>query len=307
MIKDSEPNSVGPARDLVGYNGKPPKVTWPNNARIAILLVVNYEEGSEPAVGDGDPKSERALSETNVRPWPAGQRDLAMETMYEYGSRVGYWRLLQMFDEFGVKCTFYACGVALERNLKAAAEMRGRGHDVISHGWRWEDVALLTREEEREHIRLAVKSIEATTGQRPLGWYCRSRPSVNTRELVAEEGGFLYDSDAYNDDLPYWTMVGSKKHLVIPYSLVNNDARFGSGAFGPPEDFDEHLRYTFDRLYHEGATHPKMMNVGLHMRIIGHPSRSEAVRNFIKYAQSFKDVWFATRIEIAEHWMSHHP
>ena len=268
--------------------------------------MVNYEEGSEPAVGDGDPAAERVLSESQPRPWPEGKRDLAMETMYEYGSRVGYWRLLNIFDELDVKCTFYACAVALERNRKAAAEMRKRGHDVMSHGWRWEDVALLTREQEREHIRLAVESIKETTGERPLGWYCRGRPSVNTRELVVEEGGFLYDSDAYNDDLPYWEMVGDKKQLVIPYSLVNNDGGFGRGAFGPPNEFEEHLRYTFDRLYKEGATRPKMMNIGLHMRVVGHPARSKALYDFIKYAKSHEGVWFAKRIDVARHWMEHH-
>jgi peptidoglycan/xylan/chitin deacetylase (PgdA/CDA1 family) len=296
----------GPARDVVGYNGKPPKVTWPGGARIAISLVVNYEEGSELAVGDGDANPERVLSESAVRPWPAGKRDLAMETMYEYGARVGFWRLMDMFDEHDVKSTFYVCAVALERSRKAARLIRERGHDVVCHGYRWEDVTLLSREQEREHIRLAVKSIEETTGERPLGWYCRYGPSVNTRELVVEEGGFVYDSDAYNDDLPYWTMVGDKKHLVIPYSLVNNDSRFGAGHFGPPEDFEEHLRYTFDRLYKEGATYPKMMSIGLHMRLAGHPARSEAVSKFIAYAKSFPDVWFAKRIDIARHWQENH-
>jgi|SRR5215212_3123281 len=296
----------GPTRDLVGYNGKPPKVTWPGGARIAISLVVNYEEGSELAVGDGDPAPERVLSESAVRPWPAGKRDLAMETMYEYGARVGFWRLMDIFDEYDVKSTFYVCAVALERNRKAARAIRERGHDVVCHGYRWEDVTLLSREQEREHIRLAVKSIAETTGERPLGWYCRYGPSVNTRELVVEEGGFVYDSDAYNDDLPYWTTVDGKKHLVIPYSLVNNDSRFGAGHFGPPEDFEEHLRYTFDRLYKEGTTHPKMMSIGLHMRLAGHPARSEAVSKFIAYAKSFPDVWFAKRIDIARHWQENH-
>jgi allantoinase len=296
----------GPARDVVGYNGKPPKVTWPGGARIAISLVVNYEEGSELAVGDGDTSTERGLSESAVRPWPEGKRDLAMETMYEYGARAGFWRLMSIFDEHDVKSTFYVCALALERNRKAARLIREKGHDVVCHGYRWEDVTLLTREQEREHIRLAVKSIIETTGERPLGWYCRYGPSVNTRELVVEEGGFLYDSDAYNDDLPYWTMVGDKKHLVIPYSLVNNDSRFSQGHFGQPEDFEEHLRYTFDRLYKEGATYPKMMSIGLHMRVAGHPGRAGAVAKFIEYAKSFPDVWFARRIEIAKHWQENH-
>jgi allantoinase len=296
----------GPPRDVVGYNGKPPKVTWPGGARIAISLVVNYEEGSEQAVGDGDANPERVLSESAVRPWPAGKRDLAMETMYEYGARVGFWRLMDIFDEHDVKSTFYVCAVALERNRKAARLIREKGHDVVCHGYRWEDVTLLSREQEREHIRLAVKSIEETTGERPLGWYCRYGPSVNTRELVVEEGGFVYDSDAYNDDLPYWTTVNGKKHLVIPYSLVNNDSRFGSAHFGPPEDFEEHLRYTFDRLYQEGSAYPKMMSIGLHMRLAGHPARSEAVSKFIAYAKSHPGVWFAKRIDIARHWQEHH-
>ena len=308
MSRTSSPPAAipGPARDVVGYNGKPPKVSWPGGARIAISLVVNYEEGSELAVGDGDANPERVLSESAMRPWPAGKRDLAMETMYEYGARVGFWRLMDIFDEHDVKSTFYVCAVALERNRKAARAIRERGHDVVCHGYRWEDVTLLSREQEREHIRLAIESIAETTGERPLGWYCRYGPSVHTRELVVEEGGFVYDSDAYNDDLPYWTAVGDKKHLVIPYSLVNNDSRFGAGHFGPPEDFEEHLRYTFDRLYKEGATHPKMMSIGLHMRLVGHPGRAQALANFIAYAKSHPDVWFARRIDIARHWMAHH-
>ncbi|WP_108259090.1 allantoinase PuuE [Mangrovicoccus ximenensis] len=298
---------AGPPRDLRGYGGTPPDVTWPGGARIAISLVVNYEEGSEPAVGDGDPEPERALSEVPYTHWPAGRRDLAMESMYEYGARAGFWRLMDIFDELDVKATFYACAVALERNRKAARLIGERGHDMMCHGWRWEDVALLSREEEREHIRLAVASLTETTGARPLGWYCRARPSVHTRELVAEEGGFLYDSDAYNDDLPYWTEVHGKPHLVVPYSLVNNDGGFGNGAFGSPESFAEHLRYTFDQLYEEGATQPRMMNVGLHMRVVGQPARAQALHDFIAYAKSFPGVWFARRIDIARHWMAHHP
>jgi peptidoglycan/xylan/chitin deacetylase (PgdA/CDA1 family) len=184
--------------------------------------------------------------------------------------------------------------------------MRQRGHEVMSHGYRWEDVSLLTREQEREHIRLAVKSIAETTGERPLGWYCRYGPSVHTRELIVEEGGFVYDCDSYNDDLPYWTSVGSKKHLVVPYSLMNNDGKFNWGAFGSPVDFEKHLKASFDQLHKEGATHPQMMSIGLHMRVIGHPGRAQALSNFIEYARSFPNVWFARRIEIARHWMAHH-
>ncbi len=176
----------------------------------------------------------------------------------------------------------------------------------MSHGYRWEDVSLLTREQEREHIRLAVASIAETTGERPLGWYCRYGPSVHTRELVVEEGGFLFDCDAYNDDLPYWTMVGDKTHLVIPYSLATNDGKFNWGAFGSPADFEKYLKANFEQLYKEGRTHPKMMSIGLHMRLTGHPGRAQALANFIAYAKTFPDVWFARRIDIARHWMAHH-
>ena len=296
----------GPVRDVVGYNGKPPKVTWPGGARIAISLVVNYEEGSELAVGDGDANPERVLSELAVRPWPAGKRDLAMETMYEYGARVGFWRLMRHLRR-ARRQEHLLC---LRRRPRAQPQGRPRnprtrprrGVPRLSLGGR----TLLSREQEREHIRLAVESIAETTGERPLGWYCRYGPSVNTRELVVEEGGFLYDSDAYNDDLPYWTTVGGKKHLVIPYSLVNNDSRFGAGHFGPPEDFEEHLRYTFDRSTRKARRQPKMMSIGLHMRLAGHPARSEAVSKFIAYAKSFPDVWFAKRIDIARHWQENH-
>ena len=247
------------------------------------------------------------LSESAVRPWPAGKRDLAMETMYEYGARVGFWRLMDIFDEHDVKSTFYVCAVALERNRKAAREIRERGHDVICHGCRWEDVTLLTREQEREHIRLAVKSIAETTGERPLGWYCRCGPSVNTRELVAEEGGFVYDSDAYNDDLPYWTMVGDKKHLVDP--LLAGQQRFAlrrRRISARPR-----ISRSICATPSTGSTRrarpiPKMMSIGLHMRLAGHPARSEAVYEFIAYAKSFPDVWFAKRIDIARHWQENH-
>jgi len=292
---------AGPRRDVVGYNGKPPKVTWPGAARIAISLVVNYEEGSERAVGDGDPRGEQGAQPS----WPASKRDLALESLYEYGSRVGFWRLLAIFDELDVKTTFYACAVALERNRDAAKEIRGRGHDVVSHGYRWEDVVLLTREEERDHIRRAIASIEETTGERPVGWYCRYGPSVNTRELLVEEGGFTYDCDAYNDDLPYWTTVHGTKHLVVPYSLAANDIKFQS-SYGSPKDFEDYLKSNFDRLYKEGETYPKMMSIGLHMRLAGRPGRAQGLFNFIEYAQSFPGVWFATRGEIAQHWFDHH-
>jgi allantoinase len=300
--------TAGPVRDLVGYNGHPPKVEWPHGARLAVSIVVNFEEGSERAIGDGDSVAEPGGAEiTATSPPPLGQRDLAMESMYEYGTRAGFWRLLRVFDDQDVKVTFFACAIALERNRDAAREITRHGHEACSHGYRWEDPNLLKRHEEREHMRLAVESIEATTGQRPLGWFCRYGPSVNTRELLVEHGGFMYDSDAYNDDLPYWVVVRDVKHLVIPYTMDANDMKFGRGYFGPPADFEQHLIYTFDRLYKEGSTTPQMMSIGLHMRLAGRPARAEAVDRFISYTKSFPDVWFARRIDIAAWWKTHYP
>lgn len=293
---------AGPPRDLMGYEGLPPLAAWPEKARLAVSLAVNFEEGSEPAIGDGDAMREPS----GPASWPLSKRDLAQEGAFAYGSRAGVWRLLDVFDEQAVKCTFFACAAALERNPAAAREIRRRGHDVAGHGYRWEDANLLTREEERERIRLAVESIARTTGDRPYGWCCRYSPSVHTRALLVEEGGFLYDSDAYNDDLPYWTSVGGREHLVVPHSLATNDNKFGWGSFESPLDFERYLKADFDRLYHEGQVRPKMMSVGLHLRISGHPARAQAVANFIEYAKSFRGVWFAQRIEIARHWMAHH-
>jgi len=293
-------------RDFVGYGANMPDPKWPNGARLAVNFVMNYEEGSEPSLQDGEDHSDTGLTEAHGMGQTIKGRDLAAESLFEYGSRVGFWRLMRLFGERDLPMTVYGCGLAFERNPEASAAITKTGHDICSHGWRWIKHYELGEAEEREHIAKAIASTEKMIGERPLGWYCRYGPSVNTRELVAEEGGFVYDSDAYNDDLPYWTMVDGKKHLVIPYSQVNNDSRFGAGHFGPPEDFEEHLRYTFDRLYKEGATHPKMMSVGLHMRLAGHPARSEAVSKFIAYAKSLPDVWFAKRIDIARHWQENH-
>ena len=292
----------GPPRDLVGYEASQPVVKWPGEAKIAISLVVHYEEGSELAIGDGDATREPSGPDD----WPLTKRDITGEGAFEYGSRAGLWRLLDIFDEQDVKCTFCACAVALERNLVAAREMGARGHDVMSQGWRWEDVSLLTRDEERDHIRRAIDSMVATTGKRPLGWHSRYGPSVHTRQLLVDEGGFVYDSDAYNDDFPYWTQVGERRHLVIPHSLANNDEKFSFGAFGSPADFEKHLKANFDQLYKEGETHPKMMSIGLHPRIIGHPGPAQGLANFIKWAKSFPGVWFARRFDIAQHWTDHH-
>ncbi|MDH3601893.1 MAG: allantoinase PuuE [Candidatus Tectomicrobia bacterium] len=291
-------------RDFVGYGKHPPGVVWPNNARIAVSLVVNYEEGSERSFPDGDGVSESV----NEIPYPPGPlRDLAVESIYEYGSRVGFWRLMTIFQDNDVKVTFYACAQALEKNPEAAQEITRAGHEVCSHGNRWEEHFRLEPEQERQAIRQAIVSLERTTGQRPLGWYCRYGPSVNTRRLLVEEGGFLYDSDAYNDDLPYFVTVSGQPHLVIPYTLDANDFKFWNApGFVTPNQFFEYLKETFDQLYREGASNPTMMSVGLHLRIVGRPARAAALDRFIKYAKGLPGVWFTRRIDIARWWLEHY-
>ncbi len=293
------------ARDMVGYGPNPPVVEWPEGAKIAVSMVVNYEEGAEYSTLDGDPRGETA----GESPSPAGpgQRDLANESFFEYGSRVGVWRIMDILDAYGVKATFYCCALALERNPLVGPAIVQRGHEVFGHGNRWEEYYNMDKETERAAIRNAVESITRTTGQRPLGWYTRYGPSINTRELVVEEGGFLYDCNAYNDDLPYYTLVNGKNWLVIPYSLEVNDFKFWRGELIRPSDFFEAARSCFDTLYQEGDTHPKMMSVGLHCRIIGKPSRAAGLKQFLEYANSKPGVWFARRIDIARWWMEKYP
>ena len=292
-------------RDLVGYGPNPPVVEWPNGARIAVSVVVNYEEGSEYSLLDGDPSGETGGEFPS--PVPVGERDLANESFFEYGSRVGVWRIMNILDQQDVKATFYACALALERNPQVGPEIVRRGHEMMGHGNRWEEYFKMDRETESAAIRNAIESMTRTTGKRPLGWYCRYGPSVNTRELVVEEGGFLYDSNAYSDDLPFYTSVNGQIWLVIPYSLEVNDGRFWRGAIGTANDFFEVARDSFDMLYEEGATHPKMMSVGLHCRIIGRPSRAPGLRQFLEYAKGKPDVWFARREEIARWWLEKYP
>ena len=292
-------------RDFVGYGPNPPAVEWPNGARLAVSVVVNYEEGSEYSLLDGDPHGE-SMGEA-PSPVPVGERDLANESFFEYGSRVGVWRILNILDQYNVKATFYVCALALERNPQVATEIVRRGHEVFGHGNRWEEYFKMDKEAEREAIRNAVESITRTTGQRPLGWYCRYGPSVNTRDLVVEEGGFIYDCNAYNDDLPYYTQVNGKPWLVIPYSLEVNDTKFWRGGMSKPGDFYETARNTLDLLYDESAANAKMMSVGLHCRIIGKPSRAAALKQFLEYATRKPGVWFTKRIDIARWWLEKYP
>ena len=292
-------------RDFVGYGAHPPEVRWPNGARIAVSMVVNYEEGSEYSILDGDPAGE--TSGESPSPVGLGERDLANESFFEYGSRVGVWRIMDILDRHNVTGTFYACALALERNPEVGPETIRRGHEVMGHGNRWEEYYNMDRDAEREAIRQAVETITKTTGQRPLGWYTRYGPSVNTRELVVEEGGFEYDCNAYNDDLPFYTKVHGSPWLVVPYSLEVNDYKFWRGELLTPGDFFEVAKASFDTLYEEGATHPKMMSVGLHCRIIGKPGRAAGLDQFLKYASEKEGVWFARRLDIARWWKENYP
>src|SRR6516164_4053390 len=296
----------GPKRDFVGYGRHVPKVRWPNDARVAMSLVLNYEEGSEYSHANGDGRND-GLTEVIYAMDPK-YRDLCAESVFEYGSRAGIWRLERLFTELKIPITFYACAVALERNREVGAWLKEAGHEPCSHGWRWEEVWRLSRSEEMEHIQRAIESIKETCGVRPSGWYCRYGPSVNTRELLVEEGGFVYDSDAYNDDLPYYVEVKGKRHLVVPYTLVYNDGRYVlPQGFSGPWDFFDLCRRGLDELRREGlAGYPKMMSIGLHPRWAGQAGRTSALREFIEYGLELGDVWFARRIDIANWWIEHH-
>ena len=296
-----------PRRDFIGYGATPPDPKWPDQARLAINFVINYEEGSEYSVLDGDSFNDTALTELGSYEPGIEGRDLAAESMFEYGTRAGFWRVLRLFQERNLPLTVFGCALALERHPAAAHAIKEANYDVCCHGWRWENHYDLDLEQEREHIHKAIASLELSIGERPYGWYCRYGPSVNTRTLLVEEGGFLYDSDAYNDDLPYWVIHNEKQHLVIPYTLSNNDAKFGLGSFATANDFNEYLRDCFDFLHREGATHPKMMSIGLHLRVIGHPARITGLERFLDYVMTFNDIWVCKRIDIAKHWIATHP
>ena len=295
-------------RDFTGYGGKPPDPKWPGGARIALQIVMNYEEGSEYSIPDGDGVSEMYLTEVPGATLGPDKRDLIVESVYEYGSRAGFWRLMRLFADRGIDVTVFGAALALERNPAASAAIREAGHEVCSHGWRWVGFQNMPEAQEREEMRRAVESIEKTIGERPYGWYCRYAPSENTRRLVVEEGGFLYDSDAYNDDLPYWTSVSGKNHLVIPYTLDVNDMKFSvAPGFSSPSGYFEYMRDAFDVLYREGKTQPKMMSVGLHTRLAGRPGRFAALERFLNHVLQHADGWICRRVDIARHWIANHP
>jgi peptidoglycan/xylan/chitin deacetylase (PgdA/CDA1 family) len=293
-------------RDFRGYGANPPDPRWPNGARLAVNFVINYEEGSEPSFALGDGTTETGLTEAHGLNQLKSGRDLAAEGMFEYGSRVGFWRLHRLFQERGLPLTIFGCALALEANPEAASAIRDAGYDICSHGWRWVKHFELSEAEEREHIARAVASIERTIGRKPEGWYCRYGPSENTRRLVMEHGGFLYDSDYYGDELPFWLTVDGKPQLVVPYSLVNNDGKY-AGWMGTADQWFSFIRDAFDMLYAEGAKQPKMMSVGLHMRLIGHPARAAGLQRLLDYMMQRKDVWITRRVDIAQHWVKTHP
>jgi allantoinase len=291
-------------RDFIGYGKSPPKVQWPRKARLAITFAINYEAGAERSVAFGDQGPETFGEFPSYGAPP--KRDLCIESIFEYETRVAIWRILRTFEKYSVKTTFFATAKTLETNPEAAKEIVSKGHEVCSHGYRWIEHFTLTRDEEREVIRKATASIEKTTGQRPVGWYCRE-PSENTIELLAEEGGFLYDSDVYNDDLPYYVNVRDKKFLLIPYTPDVNDFHYFSNRFTNSEAFYQYLKDSFDLMYAEGRENPKMMNVGLHVRISGRPGRTVAVEKFLKYVRRKPMVWIARRLDIAKWWLDHYP
>lgn len=295
----------GPKQDYIGYGREGLQAKWPHDARVVVNIAVNYEEGSEQMKALGDKENETFVEFHPLM--PDHMRDLAVESVFEYGSRAGIWRLQRLFDDLKVPITIFGCAIALERNPEVGAWIQEAGHDVCAHGWRWEKVWNLTREQEKERIEWAVSSIAKTCGTVPKGWYCRYGPSIHTRELLIEHGGFLYDSDAYNDELPYYTMVKGKKHLVVPYSQTLNDGKFvRPQGYGSAADFLDSLKRSFDYLYMEGETHPKMMSIGLHPRIIGQPYRISALREFLEYVLEKEYVWVARREDIAKHWLDHY-
>jgi len=303
-------NSAYP-RDLIGYGRNPPHARWPGQARIAVQFVLNYEEGGENCVLHGDAGSEQFLSEIiGAAAYP--DRHLSMESIYEYGSRVGVWRILREFERRGWPLTVFGVSMALQRHPELTQALGELGHEIACHGWRWIHYQQMDEATEREHLRMGMQIIESMTGQRPLGWYT-GRDSPNTRRLVADHGGFLYDSDYYGDDLPFWTRVKRTDgievdHLVVPYTLDANDMRFATPqGFNTGEQFFQYLTDTFDVLYAEGEDTPRMMSIGMHCRLLGRPGRLRALQRFMDHIARHDRVWVCRRVDIARHWIEHHP
>ena len=298
-------------RDLVGYGATPPHARWPGGARIALQFVLNYEEGGENCVLDGDPASETFLSEIiGAQAFP--MRHMSMESLFEYGSRAGFWRVLRLFERHRLPFSVFAVARALARNPEVAAALRALDAEIVGHGLRWISYQTMDIDAERAHLAEAIDLLRALTGSAPLGWYT-GRDSPNTRRLVVEHGGFAYDSDYYGDDLPFWTRVTTsngetRPHLVVPYTLDANDMRFATPqGFNTATQFFEYLRDSFDALYAEGEDAPKMLSIGMHCRLLGRPGRIVALQRFLDHVERHDRVWICRRIEIAEHWHRRHP
>ena len=293
------------SRDLVGYGEKGKKISWPNNAKLALQIVLNYEEGGENSVLNGDKYSETFLSEIIGAKAIKG-RHISMESIYEYGSRSGFWRLDKLFKEKKIPITIFGVGLALKQNPDVCHAIKNGDYEIAAHGYRWIDYQDVKKTVEKKHMQQAIKTIKDIFGSRPLGWYT-GRCSPNTRDLVFDDGGFLYDSDSYSDDLPYWEYRGKKKQLIIPYTLDNNDMRFATNqGFNTGDHFYNYLKDSFDTLYEEGKTNPKMMSVGLHCRLIGRPGRIQSLKKFLDYVLKFEDIWICKRIDIAKHWIKNY-
>jgi len=293
------------SRDLVGYGSKGKKISWPNNAKLALQIVLNYEEGGENTPLNGDKYSETFLSEIIGAKAIKG-RHISMESIYEYGSRSGFWRLDKLFKEKKIPITIFGVGLALKQNPDVCDAIKNGDYEIAAHGYRWIDYQDIKKSVEKKHMQLAIKIIKDIFGSRPLGWYT-GRCSPNTRDLVFDDGGFLYDSDSYSDDLPYWEYRGKKKQLIVPYTLDNNDMRFATKqGFNTGDHFYNYLKDSFDALYEEGKTSPKMMSVGLHCRLIGRPGRIQSLKKFLDYVLQFDDIWICKRIDIAKHWIKNY-
>jgi len=294
-------------RDLTGYNGVPPQADWPGGARVAVQFVLNYEEGGENCTLHGDAGSETFLSEIIGAQAFAGARHMSMESIYEYGSRAGAWRILDLFKSRNVPLTVFAVAMAADRNPAVIERALADGHEIASHGYRWINYHGMPEAMEREHLEQAMEILTRICGSRPLGWYT-GRTSENTRKLVAEYGGFLYDADDYSDDLPFWSRVVDGPHLIVPYTLDANDMRFAAlQGFNSGDQFFCYLKDAFDTLYEEGARAPKMMSIGLHCRLVGRPGRFASLKRFLDYVLKHDQAWVCRRIDIARHWHTRHP
>ena len=294
-------------RDLIGYGPKPPHPRWPGSARIAMQFVLNYEEGGENSILHGDKASEALLSEIMGAQPLEGVRHMSMESLFEYGSRVGVWRLLDLFKRYDIPLTVFGVTMAMERHPAVVEAFMKAKHEIANHGWRWIDYQFVPEDLEREHMQRAIEVQKKLTGERPLGWYT-GRASPNTKKLVVEDGGFVYSADDYNDELPFYDTRYAKPLLVVPYTFDANDMRFNTAqGFNSGDQFFTYLKDSFDTLYEEGRKTPRIMSVGLHCRVVGRPGRSAALERFLKYISRKPKVWFARRIDIARHWLKHHP